>query len=122
MKVAKVVPLFKSGEKNVFTNYRPVSLLPQFSKILEKIFNNKLDSFIEKYNILSGNQYGFRAKHSTSLALIELLENLSTSIDSKNITVGVFIDLKKAFDTIDHSLLIRKLEFYGIRGKAWTVP
>ena len=57
-------------------------------------------------------------KHSTSLALIELLENLSTSIDSKNITVGVFIDLKKAFDTIDHSLLIRKLEFYGIRGKA----
>ena len=56
MKVAKVVPLFKSGEMNVFTNYRPVSLLPQFSKILEKIFNNKLDSFIEKYNILSGNQ------------------------------------------------------------------
>ena len=73
---------------------------------------------IEKYNILSGNQYGFRTKHSSSLALIELLENLSTSIDSKNITVGVFIDLKKTFDTIDNSLLIRKLEFYGIRGKA----
>ena len=78
--------------------------IPQFSKIIEKIFNT-LDSFIEKYNILSGNQYGFRTKHSPSLALIELLENLSTSIDSKNITVGVFIGLKKAFDTIDHSLL-----------------
>ena len=80
-----------SGEKNVFTNYRPVSLLLQFSKILEKKFNNKLDSFIEKYNILSGNQYGFRTKHSTPLALIEVSENLSASIDSKNITVGVFI-------------------------------
>ena len=71
MKIAKVVPLYKSGSKNVFNNYRPVSLLPQFSKILEKLFNNRLVSFITKYDILSKNQYGFRSNRSTSMALVE---------------------------------------------------
>ena len=116
MKIAKVVPLYKSGSKNVFNNYRPVSLLPQFSKILEKLFNNRLDSFITKYDILSKSQYGFRSNRSTSMALVELLEKITNSIDDKKITVGVFIDLKKAFDTIDHKLLLKKMEFYGIRG------
>ena len=116
MKIAKVVPLYKSGSKNVFNNYRPVSLLPQFSKILEKLFNNRLDSFITKYDILSKSQYGFRSNRSTSMALVELLEKMTNSIDDKKITVGVFIDLKKAFDTIDHKLLLKKMEFYGIRG------
>ena len=83
-----------------FTNYRPVSLLPQFSKILEKIFNNRLDNFIESCNILSDSQYGIRSNRSTALALIDLAENLTKELDNKKITVGVFIDLKKAFDTI----------------------
>ena len=95
MKIAKVVPLYKSGSKNVFNNYRPVSLLPQFSKILEKLFNNRLDSFIAKYDILSKSQYGFRSNRSTSMVLVELLEKLTNTIDDKKITVGVFIDLKK---------------------------
>ena len=93
-----------------------MSLSPQFSKILEKIFNNRLDNFIESCNILKNGQYGFRSNRSTALALIDLVENLTKELDNKKITVGVFIDLKKAFDTIDHSLLLKKLEYHGIRG------
>ena len=77
MKTAKVIPLFKSGENNVFTNYRPVSLLPQFSKLLEKIFNSRLDSFLDKHNVLTDGQYGFRSARSTSQALIDLLEKIN---------------------------------------------
>ena len=95
MKVAKVVPLFKSGQNNIFTNYRPVSLLPQFSKILEKLFNKRLDKFVNKYNILSESQYGFRENRSTSLALMELIEDLTQASDDHTHTIGGFIDLKK---------------------------
>lgn len=116
MKVAKVIPLFKAGDNDVFTNYRPVSLLSQFSKILEKLFDLKLDIFIEKHNILADEQYGFRKSRSTSMAITQLIENLTDANEEKKFTAGVFIDLKKAFDTIDHSLLLKKLDHYGIRG------
>ena len=76
MKLAKVLPLYKNGNHNVFINYRPVSLLPQFSKILEKLFSGKLDVFIEKENILNESQYGFRSNRSTSMALLELIEEI----------------------------------------------
>ena len=89
MKVAKVVPLYKGGSKNKFTNYRPVSLLPQFSKILEKLFDVRLQKFIDKNHILSDSQYGFRANCSTSFALMELIEEICSGIDDKKITVGV---------------------------------
>lgn len=84
MKIAKVIPLFKSGDKHCFTNYRPVSLLPEFSKILEKLFNSRLQNFVEKYNLLSNSQYGFRHGCSTSLALIDLVEEITNSIEKKN--------------------------------------
>ncbi len=116
METAKVIPLYKSGDKHSFTNYHPVSLLPQFSKILEKIFNNRLDTFILKHNLLTDSQYGFRTNSTTSLALIDSIENVMNSIEQKQFAVGLFIDLKKAFDTIDHHILINKLEHYGIRG------
>ena len=116
MKLAKVLPLFKSGPRDQFTNYRPVSLLSQFSKILETLYADKLDKFISTFKILNNSQYGFRSNCSTSMALMELLEEITNSIDNKKSTIGVFIDLKKAFDTINHGILIKKLEHYGIRG------
>ena len=80
MKIARVIPLFKNGNANDFTNYRPISLLSQFSKILEKIFYNRMMSFIEGKNILYESQYGFRKNMPTSLAILELVENITTSI------------------------------------------
>ena len=118
MKVAKVVPLFKAGDRSLFSNYRPISLLSQFSKILEKLFNERLDKFIDKFQLLNNCQYGFRSQMSTSHALLDLVEEITSSIDAKKISIGVFIDLKKAFDTVNHDLLIDKLEYYGIRGIA----
>ena len=106
MKIAKVVPLFKSGDKSSFNNYRPISLLSQFSKILEKVFDVRLQKFINKCDILSDSQYGFRANHSTSLALLELIEEIFSAMHDKKYMIGVFIDLKKAFDTIDDTLLL----------------
>lgn len=116
MKIAKVIPLYKNGSKHHFTNYRPVSLLPQFSKILEKLFNSRLDSFLERFNVLSECQYGFRTNRSTSQALMESIERIIDAIDNQQHAIGIFIDLKKAFDTINHNILLYKLEKIGIRG------
>lgn len=118
MKRAKVIPLFKTGNKYYYNNYRPVSLLPQFSKILEKLYNIRLDNFINKHNLLHDNQYGFRNNRSTAFALMDSIEEITNQTDKKKIAVGLFIDLKKAFDTINHNNLTEKLDLYGIRGVA----
>ena len=118
MKIAKVIPMFKSGTKTDVTNYRPISLLPQFSKILEKLFLTRINSFLCVNNILSSSQYGFCTNLSTSLAMMELIEEITNPTDNKKHAIGVFIDLKKAFDTVDHRILIKKLEHYGVRGAA----
>ena len=96
IKTAKVIPLFKAGDKKSFSNYRPISILTQFSKILEKLFNNRLENFLEKYKILSDNQYGFRKNSSTSYALLKLIEDISNNIDNGKVTLGIFIDLQKS--------------------------
>uniref|UniRef100_A0A1A8GC74 Helentron 4 helitron-like transposon replicase/helicase/endonuclease n=1 Tax=Nothobranchius korthausae TaxID=1143690 RepID=A0A1A8GC74_9TELE len=118
MKIAKVTPLHKCGDKHIFSNYRPISLLSQFSKILEKLYIARLDRFLIKEEILNDSQYGFRTNHSTSMALMELTEEISEAIDKKTHLISIFIDLKKAFDTVDHKILIEKLSKYGVSGMA----
>ena len=118
MKTAKIIPIHKAGDSHQFTNYRPISLLSQFSKILEKLFVTRLDSFFDKHQLISNNQYGFRSGRSTSMAVMEVVEAISKGVDNKEYAVGVFIDLKKAFDTIDHGILLEKMERYGVRGVA----
>jgi hypothetical protein len=115
-KVARVVPIHKKGSLLDCTNYRPISLLSNLSKLFEKAMHNRLYKFLEKCKSLYQHQYGFRSKHSTTLALIEITERIRKALDNKHFACGVFVDLEKAFDTVDHSILLTKLEYYGVRG------
>ena len=116
-KIALVAPDSKSSDKDVYSNYRPISVLPCFSKILEKLMYKRLIKFIDKNNILSSHQYGFRSKSCTSHAIIELVDKITKAIENDEYTVGIFLDLSKAFDTVNHNILLQKLYFYGTRGK-----
>ena len=116
LKIAVVTPVFKANEANKFENYRPISVLSCFSKLLEKIMYKRLIKFIDKNKILSKHQYGFRKNRSTEHALIELIDGITKAIDQGKYTIGIFLDLSKAFDTINHKILIKKLEHYGVRG------
>ena len=120
LKISRVIPLFKTGDKSNFSNYRPISILPAFSKILEKAFYNRLSNYLHELHILSNDQYGFRKGHSTAHALIDLYDKISTAIDNKEIAIGLFLDLSKAFDTVNYNILFKKLEHYGISGISLT--
>ena len=116
LKLAKVVPIFKSGDSTKMSNYRPISILSFFSKIFEKLMYNIVNNFLYKNDIIYKYQFGFRKKHSTQHAIITLVDRITSSLDSGDLVIGVFLDLKKAFDTVDHQILTKKLFSYGIRG------
>ena len=116
MKSADIVPLFKNKDKANKTNYRPISLLVTISKILEKIIYSRTYSFLDNNSLLYISQYGFRKKHSCEHAVGELVEQVVKNLAKKQYTASVFIDLSKAFDTLEHTTLLNKLDQYGIRG------
>ena len=118
MKIARVIPIYKGkGERHSFTNYRPISLLPVFSKILEKMIYSKIFEFLVRYQILFKSQYGFRKGRNTSHATIDFLQTIEKAFQDQEYAIGIFCDLSKAFDTLDHNILLKKLDHYGIRGK-----
>ena len=118
LKKARVIPLFKGGDQMLFTNYRPISVLPALSKLYERLMYNRIESYIERQSILSNSQFGFRPKHGPNLALIAAIDKVLQAQEKNNFVMGVFLDFSKAFDTVSHDILLRKLYRYGVRGLA----
>ena len=103
------------------SNYRPISILPTISKIFEKLLHKRIYNFLEDNNIIYDYQFGFRQGHSTIHAVQTAISSVITSLNSSYHTMGIFIDFSKAFDTIQHSILLKKLDHYGIRGTAYDL-
>lgn len=116
LKKAEIIPVFKSGDRSIIINYRPISILSILSKIIEKLMHKRVTSFINRHNLLNKNQFGFRQDLSTVDAVLEYMDRAYTSLDSREYFTTVFLDFAKAFDTVNHEVLLSKLDFMGIRG------
>ena len=116
LKIAKVLPLLKSGPKNLMDNYRPISILPVISKILERVIYDQLSGYLESNDLITTSQFGFRRRYNTELAVTIFTDRIRLAMDQGKLTGAVFIDLQKAFDTVEHSVLLSKLPFYGVTG------
>ena len=113
LKVGKFIPVFKKGRQSHLNNYCPISLLSIFNKLLEKLMYNRIVNYFKNRSILYEKQFGFRAKHSTNHAILSIVDNIQRAIENKEFSCGVFLDFSKAFDTVNHSILIKKT------GKLW---
>ena len=113
LKFAKVILIYKNGEATKCVNYRPISILSLLNNIFEKLLYKRFYEYLEKIEILYQYQYGFRKGHSTGHALVELIDKIRNSIDDGEMTCGIFVDLSKAFDTVNHNILLQKLDHYG---------
>lgn len=116
LKLSVVIPVYKQGNKCNLTNYRPISLITCISKVIEKLIQKRFSNFLEKHRVLSDRQYGFRTGKSTNDAICELVEKVYGALDDSTPSLAVFLDLAKAFDTVDHTILLNTLESVGIRG------
>ena len=115
-KSSKIVPLFKRGDHGLQTNYRPISLLPTFSEIFERVIYDQMYLYFNNNNLLADEQFGFHKNHSTEYAAIKLVDHISNEMESRKTLVTLFIDLSKAFDTLSFDILLQKLNYYGIAG------
>lgn len=118
LKIAKATPIYKSGPKSDPGNYRPISVWPVLSKILEKIIHTRLNNYLDSINFIFERQYGFRPNSKTLAATIDLITKIKSNVDNNNIALGIYIDLKIAFDSVSHTLILNKLEKIGINGSA----
>ena len=118
LKIAKVLPIYKKNDKSIIENYRPISLLPGISKIIEKIIVQQLTDHFIQNNLFYKGQYGFRSNHSTEYAALDVINKIYKTLDNNNCSLNIFLDLSKAFDSLDHTILLKKLNYYGIKGKS----
>ena len=116
LKLAEITPVYKSGNKDDVNNHRPIAILSPFAKIFENHLYSCLTNFFNKNNVLYNKQFGFRSESSTELAIVDTVDEISQNMDNKLITCGIFLDLAKAFNTVNHDILLTKLEKYGVRG------
>ena len=115
LKIAKVLPLFKKGENSLLDNYRPISILPALSKLFEKVVYKQLYAYFVSKKLFYKSQHGFKTLHSTETAALEFVDKILSCLDSGKLPISIYLDLSKAFDTLDHDILFHKLKYYGIR-------
>lgn len=121
MQTAKVILIFKGGDKNLPKNYRPISILPVFSKVIEKLIHARLSDFLTKHSLLHGFQHGFHKHCSTETALLKQKEIILQNFSTSNLTLGIYIDFSKAFGSLNRKTLLHKLYAYGVHGVAYTL-